>query len=388
MRLKEINIKKIVIVLGFTVIFVGCGIIQGSEGYTFSKLRTLNRCIEKVYLGELNKENLNEGIYRGYVEGLENPVSTYLDETEYKANLANEVGEEIGTGLTYTWGLDGNHLVIVDVVKDSPAARVGLEVGDQIIQVDDVKVIYSNQNELANILNSSREGDINTYIVRKKSNTEAGKEITVTIEKSLIEKESFKTDIIDDIGYIKLQNIKSGTSDELKSQINKFKTQGINKIVLDIRDLYSNNLEEIVKVCDLFMDEDIAFKIKNKSGEMKAYKTSTPKLEIQATILMNTGTVGMVEALPAALKGKIPLIGTDTAGRGYLSKLFALEDGTGVRLATGILYTANNIELTNEGVAVDEEVTQTLDSLIELVSEGTMSYSSDMQLQSAIKKLQ
>ena len=345
--------------------------------------------MSKLYLGDLDQKELNEGVFTGYVDGLENPVSTYLDETAYKQHLAYEEGKTIGTGLTYSWGLDGNHLVITEVVPNSPADKMGVKVGDQIVKVDDIKVIYSNESALAKALGEAEEGSSNTYVIRKKTDSTTAKpeEKTIKIKKELIEKPSLKVDTINNIGYLKLQNIKTGTSEEVDKALADFGNKKINKVVLDIRDLYSNNLDETLKICDLLMDKALAFKIENKEGKMQEYYTADGKTDEKVVILMNNSTAGMIEALPAAVKGEIPLVGTHSAGSGYLSEVFSLDDGTGLRLATGILYTKEGIAVNKDGIAVDEEAFQSVQSVIELLGEGTMSYASDMQLQAAINQL-
>lgn len=390
MRGTRIDVKKIVIVTGLVGVLAGCNLIQGSEGATFSKLKLLSRQVSKLYLGDLNQQDLDEGVYAGYVDGLENPVSSYLNETEYKAHLAYEQGKTIGTGLTYSWGLDGNHLVITDVIPDSPADKMGIKVGDQITKVDDIKVIYSNETALAKALGVAKEGSSNMYVIRSKANggeAQKASEKTIKIAKELIEKPSLKVDTINHKGYLKLQNIKSGTSEEVEQALENFNNKGINKVVIDIRDLYSNNIDETVKLCDLFMDEALAFKVKDKEGQMKEYHTTAGKVETQAVVLMNNSTAGIAEAFPAALKGEIPLVGTHSAGNGYLSELFALDDGTGLRLAIGVLYTKGGVAVSGDGIPVDEEAFQSVQSVIELLGEGSMSYASDMQLQAALNKL-
>lgn len=386
MRRRQIKEKKLVIMVGLVGFLAGCNMLQGSEENTFYKLKYLDRQIERVYLGEVDDQALDKGIYTGYVAGLQNAVSDYLDESAYKAQQAFEEGKLIGTGLVYTWGLDGNHLVIVKVMKDSPAEMAGLEVGDKIIQVDDIKVIYSNESDLAKVLNKAEEGATNTYVVRKKTNTDEIVEKTVTIEKKVIEEASLDSKVIDNIGYVRLNNIKPGTTEELVETINGFKTNGIQKLILDIRDLYTNNLAETLKICDLFMDEGVAFKVKNKQGELTDYTTTNGTQDMEMVVITDRDTMGAIEALPMALKGQVPIVGSNTSGNGYLSELFDLGDGTGLRLATGVLYTRNGEVLSDKGVTVDEEVFMSVESMIELVEEGSMSLTSDNQLQAALKK--
>ncbi len=384
-RHKKIKGKKIVVIMGIVTILAGCSLIQGSEGATFSKLKFLSRQINKLYIGELNQQKLNDGIYTGYVEGLENPTSYYLDEIEYKANLAYEEGKAISTGLAYTWGLDGNHLVITDVVANSPADKAGIKIGEQIVKVDNVKVIYSNEAALAKILSNAEEGSSNTYIIRKDATSSERK---IKLTKALIEKPSLKSDQIGEIGYIKLKNITSGTSNQVKAALDQFKKSGQNKVILDIRDLYSNNLEETFKLCDIFMDKTLAFKIKDKEGKMKDYYTTDGKVDNKVVILINNRTMGIIEALPIAVKGNIPLVGSHSAGSGYVSKLFALDDGSGLRLATGILCTKEDKEVKEGDITADKEVAQTKEAIIQLMSKGKMSYECDTQLQEAMKLLE
>lgn len=136
------------------------------------------------------------------------------------------------------------------------------------------------------------------------------------------------------------------------------------------------------------MDKTLAFKIKDKEGKMKDYYTTDGKVDNKVVILINNRTMGIIEALPIAVKGNIPLVGSHSAGSGYVSKLFALDDGSGLRLATGILCTKEDKEVKEGDITADKEVAQTKEAIIQLMSKGKMSYECDTQLQEAMKLLE
>ena len=67
---------------------------------------------------------------------LGDPYTEYYDEEATQALLETTSGEFSGIGATMSKGVDGGEITIVNVYKDSPADKAGLQEGDILYQVD------------------------------------------------------------------------------------------------------------------------------------------------------------------------------------------------------------------------------------------------------------
>lgn len=386
MRHKK-KIKAVLyIALGISVIGIstGCSLTPGDRKYSKSKLQLLNKYLEKSYLGEMEEEQIINSMYSGYVEGLENAVTMYLDEDQLKLHEAIEIGKSIGTGLSYQWSIDGDYLIVTEIIKDSPAQKAGIKVGDKIVQIEDTKVIPANQGTIQEKLTYVGEEEI-LYKVEDNDGTNLRE---VTLKVAELDIESLNYEIIDEVGYVQLNAVKEGTAKALEEAIKSLQAKNVKGIVLDIREIYSNNIDEVYKLANLFLDEKLAFKVKDKAGTMKEYMTEPGAIDTKVVAIIDENTRGMMEALAAALKGNVTLIGTTTGASGQLSQIFSLGDGTGLRVAIGTLYTAQDLSLIEEGIVPDIEVSNTIESTIELLTKGQISKENDNQLMKAIDEFQ
>src|SRR5699024_5737795 len=109
-----------------------------SEADVNQKLDRINAIIDNYYLyeDEIDEDALIEGIYSGYTSALGDPYTEYYDEEETRALLESTSGEFSGIGATLTLSSDGSGVTVVNVYKDSPAEKAGLQDGDVLYQVD------------------------------------------------------------------------------------------------------------------------------------------------------------------------------------------------------------------------------------------------------------
>lgn len=378
----QLKTMAVFIAIVFVIISIGYSLL-GGKTYSKVKLGILDYMVKHQYLGELNTENLYDGILQGYMAGLDSDMSMYLNKEEYMAHEAMDKGQEVSTGIKYTWGIDNNYLIITEIIPDSPASRAGLSVGDKIIEVDGMKVIAANSSQIGAKL-AYTVGEIHYLVTSNDDSNE--REVTLTPE--LVEEESFAIEFIDSVAYIKVKTIKEGTTIELEKTIRDLdsSTKGI---ILDIRNLYSNNIDEVYALCKLFGQEGIAFKLESKNQGIREFHVEEAnKINLPVIVLINSGTRGVIEALPAAIKGDITLIGNKTAGIGEKTELFQLEDGTGIRLAIGYIYDRAGNSLAEDGIEPDEVIGHSEENILQIRIYGQLNPLEDTQFLAALKKFQ
>ncbi len=387
MKLKNLSKKAIIIIASFSIIVlgVGCRSKISSAYYSTSKLEMIKKYLSSGYLYDINEvseEEIADSIYANYVGGLENSATYYLGVDEFNQAKANSEGNYVGAGLKMTWEADGRSILITDIIPKSSADKAGLKVGDHIIAIDDIEVVSANQKEVLEKLSYTGENPV-TYKIKKDSD---GKEVEVSLTSTLVPLDDLSYEIIDKVGYIKLESIRTGTSDHLEEVLKKLESKKIKGIVLDVRELYTNNITEVGKVCDLFLDEGTAFKLKHGKSEMQRFEMTLGKYDQKVVLLTDSYTRGGAEALVSALQDVAFQMGTDTYGLAYVSELIALEDGSGLSVATGVLYDKYGGELSDKGIEPDEMVFMTEQEKVEYIEKGSISKENDSLLKKALEQ--
>lgn len=386
--MKPINLsKKIIIIIASCSLILlgsGCQRVMGSNHYSTGKLEAIKRYLSSAYLYDINdrtEEEIADSIYASYVAGLENSATYYLDVDEFNQAKANSEGNYRGTGLKMTWESDGRSLLVTDVIPGSSAQEAGLEVGEHIIAIDDIEVVSANEKEVLEKLSYTGENPI-TYKVKKDS----GEEVVITLKATLVTLEDLDYEVMNEVGYIKVQSIRNGTSEHLEEVLGELESKDIKGIILDLRELYTNNITEVAKMCDVFLDEGIAFKLKHGESDMQSFEMTPGKYDQKIVLLTDRYTRGGAEALVSALEGVAFQMGTDTYGLAYVSELIALEDGSGLSVATGMLYDQYGEVLSDKGIEPDEMVFMTEAEKVQYIEKGSISQENDSLLKKALEQ--
>ena len=301
------------------VVGVGCNARNKSAYYSTSKMDMISKYLSSGYLydiDQIGQEDIADSIYGSYVSGLENSATYYLGVNEFKQAEASKEGNYLGVGLKMTWESDGRSILITEVIPDSPADKANLNAGDHVLAIDGIEVVSANEKEVLDKI--AYTGDQTIEYKVKKDGTDIEEIIELKAEKVLLD--DLKYEVKDQTGYIKIESIRNGTSTHLEKVVNELNAKKVKGIILDLRQLYTNNIEEVSQICDLFLDEGIAFKLKHGKDELKGYKMTEGKYEQEMVMLTDRYTRGGTEVLVSALKDVAMQMGTDTYGLAYVSE--------------------------------------------------------------------
>lgn len=370
-----------ILVFGAIIIFIGRSEVINAY-FSTVKLQFLTSYTNKHYLYDFEEQLGMEGIYSGYLEGLGNRVTYYLDKEDLKAASAEMRGNYYGTGLKLAWNLNGHSLNVTEVIPHSPAERAGIQQGDQIIQVGDIKVLPSNEREVLDKAFSNASEPISFTLQHK----DEIREVVLIPEE--VDLEEMTLNLIDHVLYIKLHTIKEGTGSRLKQQMDAIDTELYQTILLDVRGLETHDLEEVCEISDLFLEEGTAFKEKTKEEKIQVFKTQEGAYDQPLVILMNSTTLAGGEALVLALKERATLYGSQTGGLVYIKTLISFEDGTGMSVASGKICDRYGKQLSEEGIAPDERLYLDEENQIDKLSGGVIDQEEDSYLKAVLKKCQ
>ena len=167
---------------------VSCGIRLSEDASSEEKLSVLKGLIDENYIGDVDEEALEEGIYKGYIQGLEDPYSVYYNEEETKDLYETTEGEYSGIGAVLSQDLESGVITLVQIYEDSPAAKAGLKDNDILTKVGDIEVTDMDLSEVVTYIKGEKGTDVDLTVLRG----EDAEEITVTATRDTVEAHAVK----------------------------------------------------------------------------------------------------------------------------------------------------------------------------------------------------
>ena len=326
------------------------------DSTTQKKLTQIQKLIDKNYLSDVDADALRDGIYKGYVSGLDDPYSVYYNEEETKALNETTQGEYQGIGAVLTEDADTGIVTIVQVYKDSPAEKAGVKANDILYKVDDTEMTGLDLNKVVTYIKGDKGTKVKLTVIRGDDKEQL--ELTATRDKIEAQTVSHKM-LEDNIGYIQVTEFDSVTTDQYKSALDDLENQGMTGLVVDLRNNPGGNVSTVCDMLDMMLPEGLIVYTQDKDGNKE---TATSDEEHQFTkplvVLMNGNSASASEIYAGAIQdygiGKI--VGTQSYGKGVVQQIFDLGDGTSVKLTIADYYTPRGRNINGKGITPDVEV--------------------------------
>ena len=189
------------------------------------------------------------------------------------------------------------------------------------------------------------------------------------------------------IGYLSVSQFEDVTTQQYKDALQVLEDEGMQALVIDLRDNPGGVLDTVVKMLDYTLPDGLIVYTENKSGKRTEYKGKDGhELDIPIAVLVNGNSASASEIFAGAVQnyeiGKI--VGTTTYGKGVVQELRQLRDGSAVKLTVSNYYTPKGNSINKVGIKPDIEVKLAS----ELLNKTEISHEEDNQLQEALKTLQ
>lgn len=350
-----------------------------------AKLSVIEKIVDAAYLDEVDEDQLEEYIYKGYVAGLGDPYSAYYTKEEY--DELNEENEGAYVGIGVTIGMDENtgEFILGEPYEDGPADQAGLCEGDIILKINGESVEGMEIDELVSKIKGKENTTISLVISRD------GEEKDIKVTTGEVEIATVKSKMLENkIGYIELSQFIEVSAEQFKDAYEKLKKDGATSLIVDLRDNPGGLLSEVVDIADYFLPKDkMIVYTKDKNGKGDEYKSSDEQLiDMPVVVLVNGDSASAAEILTGVIKDYEigTIVGENTFGKGIVQKFYPLTDGSAVKLTVEKYYTPNGNDIHKKGIAPDIEVKEESDSSSKGDSQSEESV--DRQLEKAIEVLE
>lgn len=341
---------------------VSCGLKLGDSSReavtseTEEKIAELKKLIDKNYLHEVDEEELQEGIYKGYISGLDDPYSVYYDEEETKSFYETTEGEYDGIGAVLSQNMDTGIITLVQIYDDSPAMKAGLQDEDILYKVDKEEVTGEDLTEVVSHIKGEKGTTVDITVLRGEEN----EEVTVTVTRDTIQAQTVEYRMLEDnLGYIAVSEFDSVTYDQYQQALEDLQNQGMQGLIVDLRNNPGGNLSTVCDMLDLMLPEGLIVYTEDKDrNRQEMTSDGEHQFNLPMTVLMNGNSASASEIYAGAIQdyGLGKIVGTQSYGKGVVQQIFDLKDGTCVKLTIAEYFTPNGRNINGEGITPDVEV--------------------------------
>lgn len=328
------------------------------ERKEFSKLYMAYDKLKKDYYKDIDEDTVINGAINGMIDALEDPYSEYMD-TEEASMFEDSVHSSfqgIGAEIQEQDGV----ITIISPIKNSPAEKSGLLPNDKVLKVDGKDIKGYSVSEAVLLIRGKKGTEVTLTIQRGD-----GALIETTIVRDDIPIETVYPEMLsDNVGHIMISSFSDDTYDELVAAIDELKKEGMESLVLDVRQNPGGLLDSAVDISNLFVEEGkniVQIETKDENNKLvKEAIVASPgiRVDVPVTVLIDEGSASASEILAGALSesAKMPIVGVNSFGKGTVQSLNNLPDGSNIKITTAKWLTPEGNWIHDKGIAPDYEV--------------------------------
>ena len=251
--------------------------------YVDKKLLAIESVINDYYVGNINNEKLQEGIYKGFVNGVGDIYTNYYTADEYASFMEKSSGVYAGIGIQMTIDNQDNTVMVVEVFKNSPAEKVGMLPNDKIVKVEGKTITADDFAELPNLVKGEIGTKVNITVYRPSED----KSYDLQVERKNITTDSVEYKLLaDNIGYIKIIQFEEVTDKQFKSALESLVSQNIQGLIIDVRNNPGGLLKVTESIADELVPKGIVVSTENKLGKNEVYYADDQYLDIPLTVIV------------------------------------------------------------------------------------------------------
>ncbi len=323
----------------------------------FDLLWQVRSLLDKSFIGETPAAQKQVyGAAHGLVASYNDPYTVFVEPAPREVERDQLRGHFGGIG-AYMGRNEAGEMELT-VMRDRPAARAGIQDGDILLAVDGT-VITSDMpvDEIVVLV----RGDVGTQVVLRIRRGPDGEPFDVSVTRERIETPSVEWRVLDaeqHTGYVHISIFGERTGEELRTGLAELASQGVERLVLDLRGNGGGLVDAAVEIASQFLKSGNVLREIKRGGQERFYPVKpvrSPAHDWETLILVDAGTASASEIVAGALrdeKGAL-LIGEKTYGKGSVQEVHEFSDGSSLHVTVARWLTPERHEIDKNGLEPD-----------------------------------
>lgn len=316
--------------------------------------------IRRGFVEDKKPEDLQRGAIDGMLEALDDPYAEYIPPVEHDAFEKELTGQYSGIGCEVE--VRDGWLTVVTPMEDSPALEAGIMANDRIVKVGETSTYRMTVDECIKLL-VGPEGTPVSFVAMRD-----GKELPFTVSRRRIVSRSvrgvsrqvgeapdaqagrwsFMADPDRRIAMVRISQFTPTAGDELaealEQAVNEAGDQGLEGLILDLRENPGGALDAALDVCEQFLAKGRIVSIRGRNTPEVVLDVQDPDSfgDVPMIIMVDGNSASASEIVSGALQDhkRAVILGSRTFGKGLVQTVMPLghqQDGQ-VKFTTGKYY--------------------------------------------------
>ena len=310
--------------------------------------------IQTDYVDVVKPKDVIYGALKGMLSALD-AHSQFMDPDTFNELKIDTEGKFGGLGIEIT--VKDGLLTVITPIEDTPAWKAGIKPNDRIVKINGDLAREMTLTDAVKKLRG-KPGDPVTITVLRETEK---KLLDFTIVRDIIKIRDIKDARIleDNIGYIRLVEFRENTPKDMETTLDKLEKEGMNALILDLRNNPGGLLNVAVKVTEKFLGKNklvVSTKGRKPSQNLEFLsQDKNPFLDLPLVVLINEGSASGSEIVAAALQDykRAIIVGIKSFGKGSVQTIIPLSDGSALRLTTSKYFSPLGKVIHGKGVIPD-----------------------------------
>lgn len=338
----------IIAVLGIVIGIVSTVIYQKAtasrrllhtQNIEWRKLNLILQTVADNYVDTIDYGKVTDGAVVAALAALD-PHSQYLPPRELEESESDLAGQFEGIGIQFN--VPNDTAIVLEAISGGPAEKVGVIAGDRILKVDDKEIagVKFPQDSMVRRMKGPKGTKVLITVGR------GSEVIPFEITRDKIPTHSVDAFFMvnDTTGYIRLSKFSRTTFTEVSEAAENLRTNGMRKLIFDIRGNTGGFLDQALLVSNCFLEkgQEIVYMEGRKRTRSDYKADGRGKLrDVELIVLIDDGSASSSEIFAGAIQdnGRGKLFGRRSFGKGLVQEPVYFTDGSGVRITVARFYT-------------------------------------------------
>lgn len=320
--------------------------------------------LKDEYYEEIDDEEVLDKGLQAIINSLD-PYTTVIDDSLSNTLETKLEGKYKGIGVEVYNDIYGN-IIVDNVIDNTVAQKVGINSGDILIKFNELSLSGVSTTDFVNMVKEAGDSNFTLKVLRN------GEEKDFILKREEVELTSVYTNVYEDnnkkIGYIYVELFALNTYDQFLSAINELEQEGINSLIVDLRDNTGGHLNTVENMLNIFLDKThVIYQIESKVSKEKHYSESKKGKDYPVIVLVNEISASASEIFASAMQEeyKAIIVGKTTFGKGTVQEVLPYDQNINYKITTKKWLTPNGKWINGVGVVPDVEVENNVDSDID-----------------------
>lgn len=345
------------------------------------KVDEIDALVSRYYLDEIDREQMEDFLYKGIIVGLGDPYAAYYTPEELASVMESNSGKYCGIGVQISQDMITGIMTVTQVFTGTPAEEVDIKAGDILYMVEGEDVLGRDVTEVVSLIKGEENTKVHLTFLRE------DEEVEFDVERRIIEVQTVTYEMLENkVGYIAINAFEEATTGQFEAAMAELESRGMESLIIDLRNNGGGLVSSVSAILDRLLPEGLIVYTEDKYGKREENTSDAEHyFDKPMAVLVNEYSASASEIFAGAVKdyGVGTLVGTTTFGKGIVQKIYPLQSGGAVKLTVSKYYTPKGSNIHEIGIEPDIEV-----ELPEDVRPGTeIPEGQDTQLEKALEIL-